>query len=38
MSLAQRLQGSQAAVMKENFPSSLQENSIAEERVTNMLN
>jgi len=32
MSLAQRLQGSQAAVMKENFPSSLQENSIAEEK------
>ncbi|HRW13424.1 MAG TPA: CpaF family protein [Syntrophomonas sp.] len=32
MSLAQRLQGSQAAVMKDNFPSSLQENSIAEEK------
>ena len=32
MSLAQRLQGSQAAVMKENFPSRLQENSIAEEK------
>jgi len=32
MSLAQRLQGSQATVMKDNFPSSLQENSIAEEK------